>query len=131
TSLSPTHQDPRNAPSHRSFLDARGRTDLDPLIVAEGAAHSASKAEPQPPRYTICGYGLPTFTDPATIGWNAPIPDLPALAPERGVRPRTGPSSSLVLAKRFTPTKIHNPFGPASRAGPCDGGSVLRLCLSS
>src|SRR5262249_15498934 len=34
-------------------LDARGRTDLDPLIVAEGAAHSASKAEPQPPRYNI------------------------------------------------------------------------------
>src|SRR5258708_39576485 len=59
---SPTHQDPRNAPSHRSFLDARGRTDLDPLIVAEGDAYSASKAEPQPPRYTIsfgfcCGGG--------------------------------------------------------------------------
>src|SRR5262249_39335154 len=35
------------------FLDARGRTDLDPLIIPEGAAHSASKAEPQPPRYTI------------------------------------------------------------------------------
>src|SRR5215813_12813594 len=62
TSLSPTHQDPRNAPSHRSFLDARGRTDLDPLIVAEGAAHSASKAEPQPPRYTILWHSA-TFGD--------------------------------------------------------------------
>jgi hypothetical protein len=37
----------------RSFLDARDRTDLDPLIVAEGGAHSASKAELQPPRYTV------------------------------------------------------------------------------
>jgi hypothetical protein len=31
----------------------RGRTDLDQLIVAEGDARSASKREPQPPRYTI------------------------------------------------------------------------------
>src|SRR6266699_1671582 len=53
TFLSPTHQDPRNAPSHRSFLDARARTDLDPFIIIEGDARSASKAEPQPPRYTI------------------------------------------------------------------------------
>src|ERR1700680_4303969 len=50
---SPTHQDPRNAPSDRSFLDARGRADLDPIIVTEGDAHSSSKPEPQPPRYTI------------------------------------------------------------------------------
>src|SRR5260370_8361714 len=50
---SPTHQDQRNAPSHRSFLDARGPADLDPLIVREGDAHSLSKREPQPPRYTI------------------------------------------------------------------------------
>src|SRR6266851_6916131 len=50
---SPTHQDQRNAPSHRSFPDARGRADLDPLIVTEGDAHSTSKPEPQPPRYTI------------------------------------------------------------------------------
>src|SRR5262249_32702984 len=28
---------------HRSFLDARGRTGLDPLIVTEGDAHSSSK----------------------------------------------------------------------------------------
>jgi hypothetical protein len=49
----PTRQDPRNAPSHRSFPDVRGRTDLDQLIVAEGDARSASKREPQPPRYTI------------------------------------------------------------------------------
>src|SRR6266851_3968763 len=50
---SPTHQDPRNAPSHRSFPDARGRADLDPLNVTEGDANSSSKREPQPPRYTI------------------------------------------------------------------------------
>src|SRR5438067_42947 len=31
---------------YRSFLDARGRADLDPLIVAEGDAHSSSKPEP-------------------------------------------------------------------------------------
>src|SRR6516165_5713021 len=53
TDVSFTDTSPRNAPSHRSFLDAQGPTDLDPPIVAEGAAHSASKAEPQPPRYTI------------------------------------------------------------------------------
>jgi hypothetical protein len=44
----------RNAPSHRSFLDARGQADLDSIIVTEGDAHSSSKTEPQPPRYTIC-----------------------------------------------------------------------------
>src|SRR5215813_14094823 len=79
TSLSPTHQDPRNAPSHRSFLDARGRTDLDPLIVAEGAAHSASKAEPQPPRYTICRFSQGTFAATRGNGRDAPIADFPAM----------------------------------------------------
>src|SRR5262249_17907686 len=53
TFLSPTHQDPRNAPSHPSFLHAPPRTHLDPFIVTEGDARSASKAEPQTPRYTI------------------------------------------------------------------------------
>src|SRR3954466_4396671 len=51
---SPTHKDRGNAPSDRSFLDARGQADLDPIIVTEGDAHSSSKREPQPPRYTIC-----------------------------------------------------------------------------
>src|ERR1700730_4227689 len=38
TFASPTHQDQQNAPSHRSFPDARGRNDLDPLIITEGNA---------------------------------------------------------------------------------------------
>src|SRR6476646_508633 len=51
---SPTHQDPRNAPSHRSFLDARGRADLDPFIVTEGMhAHrqSLSRSRRDTPSY--------------------------------------------------------------------------------
>src|SRR3954449_11743403 len=74
-SLSPTHQDPRNAPSHRSFLDARGRTDLDPLIVAKGDAHSASKAE-LPPRYTIFGSG--SRPRPSRLRVQAEAPQDPA-----------------------------------------------------
>jgi hypothetical protein len=35
--------------------------DLDPLIVAEGDACSSSKPEPQPPRYTICGFRKETI----------------------------------------------------------------------
>src|SRR5215471_13668514 len=73
--VSNTHQDPRNAPSHRSFLDARGRTDLDPLIVAEEAAHSASKAEPQPPRYIIWRR-LSAFIGRLNSGRQAPIRTL-------------------------------------------------------
>src|ERR1700720_1170821 len=63
---SPTHQDQQNAPSHRSFLDARGRTDLDRFIVTEGNAHSSSKPEPQPPRYTICRNVTAGPTSPPT-----------------------------------------------------------------
>src|SRR4051812_43533142 len=39
---------------HRSLLDARGRADLDPLIVTEGVRPIIQR-EPQPPRYTIFG----------------------------------------------------------------------------
>src|SRR5262249_9200950 len=42
--------------------DARARTDLDPCIVTEGDAPSASKAEPQPPRYNIFRSGHRTFS---------------------------------------------------------------------
>ena len=31
--------------------------DLDPIIVTDGDARSSYKAEPQPPRYTICRGG--------------------------------------------------------------------------
>src|SRR6266567_1715762 len=40
-----------------SSTTARARTDLDPFIITEGDARSASKAEPQPPPYTIFGQG--------------------------------------------------------------------------
>jgi hypothetical protein len=53
TFLSPTYQDPQDVPTHLSFLDVRDRTDLDPFIIKEGYARSASEAEPQSPRYTI------------------------------------------------------------------------------
>jgi hypothetical protein len=45
------------APSSMLGVDA----DLDPLIVAEGDACSSSKPEPQPPRYTICGFRKETI----------------------------------------------------------------------
>src|SRR5437762_4578758 len=80
TFLSPTHQDPRNAPSHRSFLDARARTDLDPFIIIEGDARSASKAEPQPPRYTI----------------SRRKPEAPDLAAELPLSADTGPTDGEV-----------------------------------
>src|SRR5882724_7173960 len=91
---SPTHQDPRNAPSHRSFLDARGRTDLDPLIVAEGDAHSASKTEPQPPRYTICGFRKETIAGMRRNGRDAQIPDVWATPIGPLGSTRSGPSAS-------------------------------------
>src|SRR3954453_31559 len=74
---SPTHQDRRNAPSDRSFLDARGKADLDPIIVTEGDAHSSSKREPQPPRYTICHRGQRTFGElPPGVFWNHHLSDI-------------------------------------------------------
>src|SRR5437016_5999705 len=49
---------------------------LDPFIVTEGDARSASKAEPQPPRYTIFGGHEYAFGRPRLNGSIAPVPDL-------------------------------------------------------
>src|SRR5258708_36342668 len=107
---SPTHQDPRNAPSHRSFLDARGRTDPDPLIVAERDAYSASKAEPQPPRYTISRLGEQTFAGPHDNGQDAP--------------PFTGPRSS----RPVRPMEVY-PATPANRISPFPRAAELRALV--
>src|SRR4051812_21113766 len=40
--------------------------DLDPFIATEGDARSASKAEPQPPRYTILRGQKQPIADPYT-----------------------------------------------------------------
>src|SRR5262249_30175266 len=48
--------------------DARARTDLDPCIVTEGDAPSASKAEPQPPRYTL----LTLSSRLGRVDWRSP-----------------------------------------------------------
>src|ERR1700680_1690422 len=85
---SPTHQDQQNAPSHRSFLDARGRADLDPLIATEGDAHSSSKHEPQPPRYTIFRIVIGQ-TARCWGAWECRCAELPAWAEAAG-RPGSG-----------------------------------------
>src|SRR5438874_9686941 len=57
--------------------------DLDPFIATEGDARSASKAEPQPPRYTIFG---PLAQQVSPVGRGRPRQDKFAL---RGTKPRT------------------------------------------
>jgi hypothetical protein len=43
-----------------------------------------------------CGYGLPTFADPVGNGQIAPIPDLPAIAPDQegSVEPASSPHNA-------------------------------------
>src|SRR5947209_10766567 len=50
--------------------------DLDPFIATEGDARSASKAEPQPPRYTILRGHEYAFGRPRLNGSIAPIPAI-------------------------------------------------------
>src|SRR5262249_48859033 len=51
--------------------------DLNPLSSEKGDAHSSSKRELRPPRYTICGFRKETITGMRRNGRDAPIPDLP------------------------------------------------------
>src|SRR5207237_9083315 len=108
--------------------------DLDPFIATEGDARSASKAEPQPPRYTILR-GMKTSCcragrTPAIGSGNGPSPGRaltgeprrqPAFARPRGnrrVRPAADTSidaNSLHLPKDFEDRTAYGRVGRSNR----------------
>src|SRR5207248_10896607 len=67
--------------------------DLDPFIATEGDARSASKAGPQPPRYTILRQVPPPSRE--RLGGSSPQADLAATTEGVQIRTHNDPFGQL------------------------------------